>query len=551
MRIKRTNFLTGSAFLACLFVWGLSFAKAEEPKEDYTSKVPMYTFPETLDEQIKALKTNPLLQRFKQSRRDREANPYRPIYHFINPEDGLNDPNGLSYWKGNWHLFYQFCPPEEPGRVHWGHAISKDLIHWKDLPIAIYPNPEYGCWSGAVYIEEDRAIACYFGHKLGTMVATSSDPLLLNWTKVNNTAVIPFSDTPKPYNIFDACIWKEGNLYYFLSAGSQAKGELGTIRPAWYLFKSDDLSSWDYVHQFVEDDYPSYIGDDGACPYFWPIGDQSNPDTRRHILIHFSHSSGGKYLVGKYDTEKQKFYVKNGAHFNHGPVWPGAVHAPSACPDGQGGIVAIFNMNPGKPMGGCDQIMTLPYQLNLMENDKVSIKPYPAVESLRYDHVARENIELPKNQEIVLDGIQGKSMELRLSLKADVGAAFTLKVFRSPDSEEYTAVNFYRYHGYPLGKESWIEIDSSHSSVEPCGFRPAEKAGIVVDPEKPVDIRVFIDRCVIEVFVNETQMVAERVYPSREDSIGVSVESRGKDSVLTTLNAWQMQNIYESNDVEP
>jgi beta-fructofuranosidase len=54
----------------------------------------------------------------------------------------LNDPNGLCFWQGNWHLFYQTNQPEEPGRPHWGHAISTDLIHWRDLPHAIHPNPE-------------------------------------------------------------------------------------------------------------------------------------------------------------------------------------------------------------------------------------------------------------------------------------------------------------------------------------------------------------------------------------------------------------------------
>ena len=114
---------------------------------DYTSLVPHYTFPNTLEEQREALATNPLLQRMNEVRKGYEGDPHRPIYHYVNPEHTLNDPNGICFWQGRWHLFYQAYPPEDP-RQHWGHAISDDLIHWEDLPYAIYPNPERCCFSG-------------------------------------------------------------------------------------------------------------------------------------------------------------------------------------------------------------------------------------------------------------------------------------------------------------------------------------------------------------------------------------------------------------------
>ena len=150
--------------------------------EDYTSRVPYYTFADTLEEQEAQLETNPLMQRLNAYRKTYEGDPHRPIYHYINPEAMLNDPNGLCFWQGRWHLFYQAYPPEDT-RQHWGHAISDDLIHWRDLPYAIYPNPERCCFSGSAFVEEDRVIAMYHGTVVGNMVAVSSDPLLLNWEK--------------------------------------------------------------------------------------------------------------------------------------------------------------------------------------------------------------------------------------------------------------------------------------------------------------------------------------------------------------------------------
>lgn len=133
-------------FLACTVCF-CNFALGQSPKQDYTSKVPKFRFPTNLEDQEAELKSNPLMLRFHQSRKELSSDPYRPIYHYVNPEGNLNDPNGLCFWNGNWHMFYQAYPPEDT-RQHWGHAISKDLIHWRDLPYAIYPDPEYQCFQG-------------------------------------------------------------------------------------------------------------------------------------------------------------------------------------------------------------------------------------------------------------------------------------------------------------------------------------------------------------------------------------------------------------------
>ena len=144
---------------------------------DYRSRVPSYVFPETLSEQEAVLAENPLLQRMQAARVAMDGDRYRPAYHYVNPESMLNDPNGLCFWRGNWHLFYQGHPPEDP-RQHWGHAISPDLVHWRDLPYAIYPDPERCCFSGATLVEDDRVIAMYHGTHVGNMVAVSSLSLI-------------------------------------------------------------------------------------------------------------------------------------------------------------------------------------------------------------------------------------------------------------------------------------------------------------------------------------------------------------------------------------
>jgi beta-fructofuranosidase len=518
-------------------------AAAESPPRDFTSKVPQYKFSRTLEAQEQELRTNPLLQRMNESRRKLAADPHRPIYHYVNPEGNLNDPNGLCFWQGRWHLFYQAYPPEDP-RQHWGHAVSDDLIHWRDLPLAIYPNPERASFSGSAFVEDGRVIAIYHGTEVGTMVAVSDDPLLLNWEKITGKAVIPFpklGDPPLPFNIFDPCIWKKDGMYYALTAGGRGGKQVRSV----FLHRSKDLATWEPLHSFLENDHYGLVGDDGACPYFWPIGD-------KHILLHFSHMSGGKYLLGDYDQQRDKFVVTDGANFNFGAFAPSGVHAPSAFPDGAGGVVVIFNMNEGKPTKGWNRLMSLPRRLTLRPNsvfNPLNIEPAGNIESLRGAHARIEAVKLPANQEVVLGEVKGNALEIVAEIAPQPGQTIELNVLRSPGGEEFTRIQFFRDRGFRLGKmplPGVISLDTSRSSVAPdVRSRPPETAQVELAPDESLKLRVFIDRSVVEVFINGRQCVAARVYPERSDSVGVSLRSLGTETQVLSLDAWQMRNIYQ------
>lgn len=376
------------------------------------------------------------MERFRKSRAELAADPYRPIFHFVNPEGNLNDPNGFSFWNGNWHLFYQAYPPEDP-RQHWGHAISKDLIHWRDLPLAIYPHPERAVFSGSALVEENRVLAHYHGTRAGNFVAVSDDLLLLNWEKVRGEAIIPKADRDHaildgdtiPHHVYDPFLWEEDGMYYSLSGWRDWDEKAGQFYATAELYQSPDLENWEYVHQFVDNDIFTVPGTDFACPYFWPIGD-------RHILLFFSHyhgMGGGQYLLGDYDSERKKFTPTSHGNFNHGPIRPGGVHAPSATPDGKGGVINIFNINEGKPTQGWNQIMSLPMRLTLEEKDELRIEPAGDIESLRYDHQSVDRMTLPANREIEFDNIEGNAMEMIVEIDPKDARRIELNVLRSPD----------------------------------------------------------------------------------------------------------------------
>ena len=506
--------------------------------ERFPSLVPRQLFSETLAEQEQELKTNAQMLRFAESRKKLAADRYRPAYHFVSPESQLNDPNGLCFWQGRWHMFYQGYPPDEfpnpkdipKRRQHWGHAVSDDLVHWRDLPYAIYPGIERMCFSGSTVVEENQVAAFYLGIDAGQMVAVSKDPLLLNWEKIGGKPV------KSPAG--DSCIWKEGDTYFGLVGAG--------------LVSSKNLIDWTAHGGFLEGN-PFPLGDASACPNFVPIGN-------KHLFLSFSHTFGGQYLLGDYNQQSHKFKPYAHGRFNHGTVSPGGVHAPSAAADGKGGVINILNINDAKPSPEWDQIMSLAQWLTLGPDSQLRIQPVGALASLRGTHQHVGETVMPANKDLVLDSIQGNSLELEAEIDPQLSRWVQLNVLRSPNAEEQTSIIFYNFDrklSIWYDTKAVICLDGTRSSTLPdVWLRPPERAEVdygsrdwnsaptATTPGKPLKLRVFVDRSVVEVFVNGKHYLAMRVYPGRKDSVGVSIRAQGQDAVLKKVDAWQMKSIW-------
>ncbi|MDG2127721.1 MAG: GH32 C-terminal domain-containing protein [Fuerstiella sp.] len=494
--------------------------------ERYASPVPRTVFSETLAEQKKELKTNELMLRFAESRKRLATDPYRPVYHFTSPESCMNDPNGLCFWQGRWHFFYIAMPPDEfpnPADIikRWhrtsiGHAVSDDLIHWQDLPYAIHPGIEKACYSGGFLVEKDRVVTFYPGIGAGQMVAIADDPLLLNWDKMG----------PVNSGMGDSCIWKEGDTYYGLVGRS--------------VWTSKDLAHWQGRGGFLTSLPFIRHDDEGSCPEFRRIGD-------KYILSFFSHANGGQYFLGDYDKTHHRFTPYHHARFNHGTVAPGGVHAPRMGEDGKGGLFNILNFNHGKHSDDWDQVMSLPQRLTLGPDKLLRIEPIAAAASLRGKHQHVGETVIPANKEIVLKGIEGNTMELEVEIDPKNARWVQLNVLRSPGAEEQTSITFYNHDkrlAFWYDTPGRVVLDGSRSSTLPdVWLRPPEQV-VTQRGGQPLRLRVFVDRSVVEVFVNERQYLAMRVYPGREDSIGVSLRAQGQDAMLKKLNSWQLKSIW-------
>ena len=141
-------------------------------------------------------------------------------------------------------------------------------------------------------------------------------------------------------------------------------------------------------------------------------------------------------------------------------------------------------------------------------------------------------------------------MELAIKVDPKDAREVCVKVLRSPDDEEYTAIQFHRQGGYRKAprtpRADALSMDISRSSLAPDVMsRAPEIAPFELKDGESLDLRIFVDKSVVEVFANGRQAIALRVYPEREDSVGVSVRAQGDEAALLSLDAWRMKSIWD------
>lgn len=504
--------------------------------------------------QLEELANHPQLKSFAEDRAIIAKDPHAPAYHFYAPylPNRINDPNGLCFWNGLYHLFYQQYPYPD-AVAHWGHLVSKDLTDWKELPTAIFPGPEERSYSGSAFVEEDRAYAMYHGVDIGNLIAQSDDPLLLNWEKRTGAAVIPQTDynaMGEPYRIFDPCLWKEGDTYYSLSGtciGGEKKKLYGQQIMMPWLFSSKDLDHWTFEGAFIPHNPYYGKGNDCATPYFWPIGD-------KWLFLHSSHTSGSHCMIGSYDQEKHEFLPEQYYPLSMGEIMCGGLHAPCAMPDGNGGCYVVFNTKDAWPTGLRQGAMSLTRHFTLGEDGRLRMKPVESVKNLRREH-AEYKAAVADRETYVIENA-GNCYELDTTIDLKDARVIKLRVLSDSEHREHTdiVVNIrreeektygYAYGYMPLGMERiHLTMDSSESSLLPDVWsRPAETLETAMPIAEKLHLRVFVDRSIVEVYLNDRLALVQTVYPTLKGSRNIELTAIGSD-VDMNADLWQMAAIH-------
>jgi len=483
---------------------------------------------------------------------------YRPGYHFCLPEDNgvPGDPNGCFFANGRYHLMYLY--KRAGGGFCWGHISSKDLIHWRHHPDAIGPGDgDVGCFSGGAFLDDDGAAYLSYwmlwGDK-GIGLAKSSDRHYDKWEKLAANPVIKSTEwgitetkdadgKPLIYGSADPSnIWKKDGKYYMLTGNLLVLNKYGRKKDSpmehqgdrLYLFESTDLKKWDYQGVFYERN-PKWTeqSEDNMCPSFLPL--PSSPDggkaSGKHLMLFISHNKGCQYYVGDYDTKKDRFTADN-----HGRMsWVDNTYfAPEALVDDRGRQImwAWLTDNPGGGMKkGWSGVYGLPRSLWLGEDGTLRMRPVKELEMLRCDEAEFDPVTLGDGKQTTLGDVVGDSCELEITVDSPIKGQCGVKVRASAGGEEETLL-------YYDANEKSLVFDSTKSGVE--GRRKVEKAPLELKDGEPLKLRVFVDKSVVEVYANDRQAICRRVYPGRDDALGVELFSKGGEAKFSTVKSWEM-----------
>jgi beta-fructofuranosidase len=467
------------------------------------------------------------------------TDPHRPRYHYLPPANWMNDPNGLIHWNDEYHLFYQHNPSGPTwGDIHWGHAVSADLVHWRDLPLALAPTPgspdQDGCWSGCAVRDGDRAALIYTGvrgeHQLPCLA--TSDDQLLTWHKhPDNPLLLP----PADLNLIafrDPSVWWEDGLWHML-VGAGIRDVGGTA----LLYESNNLRSWRYRGPLLTGDAERrdelWTGSLWECPQLLGSG-------RRRALISSAWNHGILYSIyqtGVYTDGVLTPYVL--AKLDFGDAY---FYAPQALTDSNGRTVMWGWIGEGRSAAaqqaaGWSGVMSLPREVVFRNDGTLGFRPATELSCLRGAEWRLSDQMISSTRFQPLDDAHGDMLEVQVQIELSGASSCGLVLRAAPDGSERTTI-FYDHEQGVLG------IDSTRSSQDADAIGDIRAGDFRLHEGEPLELHVFLDRSVIEVFANQRACVTSRIYPSRPDSQGVGLFAHG-DAHLRTARIWHLRSIWQ------
>jgi fructan beta-fructosidase len=473
--------------------------------------------------------------------------PYRPQYHFTPSQKWMNDPNGLIYYADEYHLFYQHNPNDTVwGSIHWGHAVSRDLVNWQHLPIALYPD-EYGMiFSGSAFIDwqntsgfgKEAMVAIFTHHsesaRQSQSLAYSTDKGR-TWTKYEGNPVLEppkniknFRD-PKVFWYGDA---ETGHWVMAVSGGSVI-----------LFFSSPDLKTWEATGGFGFG-YGSTVGI-WETPDLFQLPVDGGPETRWVLTVGVGDGgpaggSGTQYFVGDFDgetftSENPKdtiLWADFGADFYAAQSW-------SDEPDGRRiwlGWMNNWRYATAIPTSTWRSAFTLPRELSLTttpDGIRLVQKPITELETLRGASQSWKNQQITNVAQYPLSD---STVELLATFQIIPNMPADRLGLRIVTAEgEFTTI------GYAT-KPQQLFIDRSQCSK--AQFSPAF-SGVHLAPLEPengvIRLHIFVDHSSVEVFANDGRVVlTDQIFPCGENS-ELEIFSDGGEVTLDSLEMYSLQ----------
>ncbi len=489
--------------------------------------------------------------------------PWRPQFHFTPAKNWMNDPNGMVYYDGEYHLFYQYNPfGDKWGHMSWGHAISRDLVHWEHLPVALREENDIMIFSGSAVVDwkntsgfgkdgKPPLIAIYTGHytkkPLQNQHLAFSNDRGRTWTKYAGNPVLDIKEKdfrdPK-------VIWHEPSTRWVMAVAWPEKRKVR-------FYASPDLKNWTHLSDFGPAGSVEGIWE---CPDLFPL--TTGEKTKWVLIVNVNPGapaggSGCQYFIGDFDGKaftldpsysKKRAGQKSesGLWLDHGPDCYAAVTWSDA-PPRDGRRLALAWMSNWQyandvPTSPWRNAMTVPRELALRETAgelRLVQKPVKELETLRgpLRRFKGGTVE-EANAWIKRSSLGDGPMEMKIEFAPTAKGTTGVKLFKGKNEE--TVIELDR-------ERERISIDRTHSGNVAFHARfPGVVAAPIAKAPGRTRLHIFVDACSIEVFVNDGEVVLTALaFPSRA---GRAVELFGPNegAMVSVLDVWPLASCWKA-----
>lgn len=430
---------------------------------------------------------------------------FRLGHHLMPPVGWLNDPNGLCWYKGKYHVFFQYAPFDvEGGLKFWGHYTSEDMIDWKYEGTALYPDSSYDChgvYSGSALVDDGKLHLLFTGNvkidgdydyinegrETSTLHVESEDGIHFS----NKEEVISFSEYPEEFtcHIRDPKVWKE-NGKYFMVLGGRLKGDKGAV----LVYESGDLKEWKLLRTITTSEVFGYMWE---CPDYFELDGEKilsvSPQglTREEFRFQNIYQSG--YFILKEDGSVD---VKDFREWDMGFDF----YAPQTFTDVQGRRILIGWM--GMPDAdeeyvnktieeGWQHCLTVPRELKLKDG-KILQYPVKELENLRKEKTVLND----ENSAVELRVEVNEGFDLVLEEIALTGSSFQIS----------------------MGGQMLFRYENGTAEIGFPGVTGAGRKVRKAQINELRNIRFLVDTSAAEIYLNDGETVfSTRYYPDRED----------------------------------
>ncbi|ANW95646.1 glycosyl hydrolase family 32 [Wenyingzhuangia fucanilytica] len=490
-----------------------------------------------------------------------EEQLYRPNFHFTPEENWMNDPNGMFYLDGTYHLYFQYYPNESKwGPMHWGHATSTDLIAWKQQPIALYPDKLGYIFSGSAVVDHHNTsgfgdgtqtpvVAIYTYHnpikeKAGKIdiesqgIAYSLDNGM-TWTKYSNNPVLK---NPGIKNFRDPKVtWDDIHQQWIMTLAANDRAQ---------FYSSKNLIDWTYLSEFGQN-----IGAHGGvweCPDFFPMKINDSANTKWVLLqsLNPGGPNGGsatQYFIGDFDgktfkldplfknqlSKKEALWLDSGKDNYAGVTWN---NSPSVNPT-YIGWMSNWQYAQEVPTKTWRSSMTLPRELTLLQVEsgyKLISTPVSQLGNYFKETIIKKDIVFKKNTSLLKsEDLDLSKSVIDVSLKNMKTDIYTFSLNNTiGDTLEFGINN----------KENFLFIDRKKSGIINFSNEFANKISKAnLDKrQSSAAFKIILDKTSIEVFFNNGEEVLTEIFFTNQPYMNLSIESSGKDAEISILKANQL-----------